>query len=70
MKSKKTLPQEEDGKQIKKYLGFFPTRQEALNALANYNQNPFDIDLRMLTFAEVYARWCKQKFKSEPVKAV
>ena len=33
----------DDGKQIKKYLGFFPTRQEALNALANYNQNPFDV---------------------------
>ena len=60
----------DDGKQIKKYLGFFPTRQEALNALANYNQNPFDIDLKKLTFAEVYERWCKQKFKSEPVKSV
>lgn len=60
----------EDGKQIKKYIGMFRTRAEALNALANYNQNPFDTDLRKLTFAEVYERWCKQKFRDAPVKSV
>lgn len=60
----------DDGKQIKKYLGTFRTREEALNALANYNQNPYDIDMRKLTFAEVYDLWCKQKFKGEPVKSV
>ena len=31
-----TLKWTEDGKQIRKYLGFFRTRQEALKALANY----------------------------------
>ena len=40
-----TLSRTDDGKQ-KKYLGTFQTRQEALNALANYNQSPFDVDLR------------------------
>lgn len=60
----------DDGKQIKKYIGFYRTRAEALNALANYNQNPFDVDLRKLTFAEVYEQWCKSKFKDEPVKSV
>lgn len=60
----------DDGKQIKKYLGTFQTRQEALNALANYNQSPYDVDLRKLTFAEVYELWCNYKFKGEPVKSV
>ena len=60
----------DDGRQIKKYLGTFNTREEALNALANYNQNPFDVDLRKLTFAEVYNLWCRQKFKDEPIKSV
>lgn len=59
-----------DGKQIKKYLGTFRTRQEALNALANYNQSPFDVDLRKLTFAEVYDLWCRYKFKGKPIKPV
>ena len=34
----------DDGRQIKKYLGTFNTREEVLNALANDNQNPFDVD--------------------------
>ena len=60
----------DDGKQIKEYLGTFQTRQKALNALANYNQNPFDVDLRKLTFAEVYNLWCRYKFKGNPIKPV
>ncbi len=60
----------DDGKQIKKYLGTFRTRQEALNALANYNQSPFDVDLRKLTFAEVYDLWSRYKFKGKPIKPV
>ena len=63
-----TIGRTDDGKQIKKYLGSFATRQEALNVLSNFNQNPYDVDLRKLTFAEVYERWCQQKFKDEPVK--
>ena len=57
-------------RRIKKYLGTFQTRQEALNAPANYNQSPFDFDLRKLTFAEVCDLWCKQKFRGEPIKLV
>ena len=41
-----------------------------MNALANYNQNPFDVDLRKLSFAEIYAMWACYKFKDKPVKAV
>ena len=33
----------EDGSRIKKYPGTFQTRQEAMNAPANYNQSPFDV---------------------------
>ena len=35
-------------------LGTYQTREEALNALAAYNQNPYNVDIRKLTFAEVY----------------
>lgn len=60
----------EDGKQIKKYLGTFATRQEAMRALADFNENPFDVNARNITFSELYERWCKMKFKDEPVKNV
>ena len=59
----------EDGKQGKKYLGYYKTRQEAMKALADYNENPFDLASREITFAELYERWCKVKYKDEPVPA-
>ena len=38
-----TVGWSEDGKQKKKYLGYYKTRQEAMKALADYNENPFDL---------------------------
>lgn len=52
-----------DGKQIKKYLGYYRTRQEAMKALSDYAQNPFDLAAHDITFAELYDRWAKVKFK-------
>ena len=60
----------DDGQQIRKYIGTFRTREEAINALANYNQNPYDADLLKLTFAELWQQWCKHKYKDAPVKSV
>lgn len=65
-----TLSWTEEGKQIRKYLGFYRTRQEALKALADYNENPYDLTAREVTFAELYERWCKYKFKDDIVKSV
>ena len=42
------------GRQIQKCIGYYPTRQDALIALAEYNKNPFDIDKREITFKQVY----------------
>lgn len=43
-------------------LGYFKTRKEAQIALAEYNRDPFDIDLRKLTFREVFERWANEHF--------
>ena len=47
-----------------KYLtiGYYETRQEAIQALAQYNSNPFDIKSD-ITFAEVYEKWSERKFE-------
>lgn len=60
----------EDGKQIRKYLGYYKTRQEAIKALADYNENPFDLMEKDVTFAEVYQRWANLKFKNKPVLGI
>ena len=46
-----------DGKQVRKYLGYYKTQREAVMALADYHQNGYDIDMRKLTLGEVYDRW-------------
>ena len=52
----------DEGKQIKKYIGYYPTRSEALQALADYNINPYQLETASITFAEVYNKWSDYKF--------
>ena len=52
-----------DGKQIYKYLSYHATRKEAMQALASYNANPYDIDLNNITFSELYTKWSERHFK-------
>lgn len=49
-----------DGKQIRKYLGYYKSEAEALIALAEYHKNGYDVDLSKLTLGEVYERWIKR----------
>lgn len=49
-----------DGKQVRKYLGYYKTQQEALVALAEYHKTGFDLDASKITLGEVYERWYKR----------
>lgn len=59
-----TLGWTDEGKQIRKSLGYFKTVDQATIALANYNENPYDISGGKATFSDVYETWCKQKFQN------
>lgn len=50
-------------KQLYATIGYYPTRQEALTALVNYNANPYDLQTDTITFSEVYERWADGHFK-------
>ena len=54
----------DEGKQQYKTLGYFEKRQDAMTALADYNKNPYDIDLNTITFEEIYEKWSKKKFET------
>lgn len=57
----------ENGKarQIRKVLGYYANRKDALSALARYNDDPYDPDAKQVTFAEVYARWSPEHILSK-----
>lgn len=46
-----------DGKQVRKYIGYYETQAKALIALAEYHDGGYDVDLSKLTLGEVYDRW-------------
>lgn len=47
---------------VRKVLGYYRTRKEALEALADYNKDPYDLSAHEYTFAEVYKLWSEQHF--------
>ena len=52
----------DEGQAIRKTLGYFATRKEALACLTEWNAAPYDLANRALTFSEVYDRWVKWKY--------
>lgn len=44
---------------IYKFIGYYPTQDEALAALLEYNNNPYEID--GTTFSELYKKWIQSK---------
>lgn len=44
-------------------VGYFPSRSAALEALASYNQDPYDLHLDTITFEEVYEKWSEMHFQ-------
>lgn len=49
-------------KQIRFTIGYYATREEAMIALADFNENPYDIKTDNITFSEVYEKWSKNYF--------
>lgn len=54
---RKTIGFNNKGYPIYKSIGYAPTREQGLIMLAEYNRNPYDINLQKITVKEVYERW-------------
>lgn len=52
-----TLGWTDEAKQIVKYLGYYKTRAEALQALSEYRSNPYDLSDNGKTMMEIYEAW-------------
>ena len=56
---------DEKGQKVKKKqqaIGYYATRQEAMTALVQYNENPYDLNFNKTTFSEVYEKWSEEYF--------
>lgn len=55
---------EEKGKLVQNRvtIGYYHTRDEAVQALVNYNSSPYDIQTNSVTFEDVYELWSKDYF--------
>ena len=56
-----TAGRKPDGRLVRKYIGYYATRREALSALASYNDNPFDASARDITMADLWRRWTEYR---------
>jgi integrase len=54
----------EKGKQIFETIGTYETKQKALQALAKYNEDPYDLHTDTISFKEVYDKWSEEHFQT------
>lgn len=62
-RARKTVGWDENCKQLYQTIGYYKTSQLALQALAEFNANPYDIKTDSITFKEVYEKWSEEHFK-------
>lgn len=65
-----TVGYDDEGRQLRKVLGYYPNRKKALEALAAYGESPYDIDASKMTFSELYKLWSKEKFNEISKSAI
>lgn len=61
--ARKTIGWKDNGQPIYRFIGYYPTRQEALTALSDYNKDPYDLQLASITFDQLYDRWSEEHFR-------
>lgn len=57
-----TIGWTDEGKQEYKNIGTFARRRDAVIALTEYHNNPYNLDASKITFSEVYKKWSQDKF--------
>lgn len=44
-------------RRVRKTMGYFPSRQAAMIALAEYNKSPYDLDVATVTWLDAWNKW-------------
>lgn len=59
--ARKTKGWDDCGYPIYDTIGYYPTREAGMIALAEYNRNPYDINAAKVTLAELFEKWSEKK---------
>ncbi len=59
----KQIPEKKKSYPIYQFIGYYPTRSEALQALAAFNEDPYELHLNTITFEEIYDKWSEIHFE-------
>lgn len=47
---------------VYKYIGYYETQKDAMQALADYHKNPYNIEVNKITFGELFKKWSADKY--------
>ncbi|MDF2548781.1 MAG: integrase [Anaerosolibacter sp.] len=61
--ARKTIGWDKEGKQTYQTIGYYENRKDAMQALAEFNKNPYSIESSTITFKEIYDQWKEGKFE-------
>ncbi|MCE5342631.1 MAG: tyrosine-type recombinase/integrase [Eubacteriales bacterium] len=59
--ARKTKGWDDRGYPVYDTIGYYPSREEGMLALADYNRNPYDIDAAKITLKELFEKWSEKK---------
>ena len=65
--ARKTMGYTAEGQQIKKIIGYSETKQGAIQLLADYNNNPFDVDIAGISVIRLFDQWLPWKIKTSDI---
>lgn len=68
--ARKTIGWNDAGKQMYKTVGCYPNRKEALQALTDYNTNPYALESSTMSFKDVFRLWSNKKYDSISKSAI
>lgn len=60
--ARRTTGYNDKGQPVYKAIGYYPTRKDAMMALADYNRQPFDIDLSKITLSQLFEKWKTREY--------
>lgn len=56
-----TTGKTKEGQYIREVLGYYPSHTKAVDALSEFNREPYDIANQKLTFTDIYNKWKESK---------